>query len=145
MDLCSHSFYSSSLSLHSFSLSSLYLPILHLLFMIILLLLSLLLVVLHPGLVVLILEEKRVGVKDDPPSSLRRGRGRGSFLGPPSSPGRGRGRGTGPLNFSNCMYSLDNLPPFTGHHPGPTINLHDPNAYNYFSLFFDDQLLQHNS
>ena len=105
---------------------------------------------------------------DSPASPVRRrgrgrdrGRGRGGGgSSPPGSPappgggrgggrGRGRGRGRGcrdtpePPTFPNCAYSFSNRPPFTGNSPGPTLTLRDPSAYNYFALFFDDQLVQH--
>ena len=50
------------------------------------------------------------------------------------------------MNFPNCRYSFSNPPPFTGDPQGPTFSLRNPEsatAYTYFSLFFDDQLLEH--
>ena len=42
------------------------------------------------------------------------------------------------------MYSLSNLPPFTGDPIGPTVDMRDwDSAAAYFALFFDDLLLQH--
>jgi len=42
--------------------------------------------------------------------------------------------------------SFSNPPPFTGPAQGPNFSLRNPdkaNAYTYFSLFFDDALLEH--
>ena len=42
------------------------------------------------------------------------------------------------------MYSLSNLPSFTGDPIGPTVDVHDwDSAAAYFALFADDLLLQH--
>ena len=89
-----------------------------------------------------------------------RGRSRSPFPGSTTSArehgrsrrhGRGRGRGRGrrspsPPSFPNCTYSLSNPPPFTADPEGPAFSIWRPEectAYTYFSLFFDDQLLQH--
>ena len=103
----------------------------------------------------------------------RRGRGGNDSSSPDSSasPGRGRSRGRGhgrdgdgsssdsstgrvrrhgrpkpPVTFPNCIYSFSRSPHFIGVDPGPTFLMRDHDnatAYTYFSLFFDDQLLQH--
>ena len=82
---------------------------------------------------------------DTPNRGHGRGHGRGG--------GRGHGRGchrrshsdSPPLvTFPNVPYSFSNPPPFLGNPQGPNFSLRNPGAaYTYFSLFFDDQLLQH--
>ena len=50
-----------------------------------------------------------------------------------------------PVTFPNVPYSFSNPPPSIGYPQGPNfISLRNPGtAYTYFSLFFDDQLLEY--
>jgi len=61
-----------------------------------------------------------------------------------------RGRGSKrkctlpPPTFPDSHFSFEAPPSIVVHHPGPTFGLRLPaSAYRYFSLFFDDQLLEH--
>ena len=50
------------------------------------------------------------------------------------------------MTFPNCIYSFSRPPHFIGESPGPTFLLRNrlnSTAYTFFSLFFDDWLLQH--
>ena len=63
-----------------------------------------------------------------------------------SGTGGGRARRTVPVDFPNCHYSFANPPPFIGDLRGPTFSLRHPEsttAFTYFSLLFDDDLLNH--
>ena len=60
-----------------------------------------------------------------------------------------RGRGSKrkctlpPPTFPDSHFSFEAPPSIVVHHPGPTFGLRLPaSAYRYFSLFFDDQLLE---
>ena len=95
--------------------------------------------------------------------SRGRGRGRGRGRDRSQSPtpgGGGRKRAVGsdsrtvgggpkctiPVDFPNCQYSFSNPPPFIGDPHGPTFSLRHPEsatAFTYFSLLFDDDLLNH--
>ena len=91
-------------------------------------------------------------IRSGSPSPVRgygRIRSRSPLPASTASPTRGRGRhrhSLSPLRFPNCRYSFSDPPPFTGDPQGPTFSLRNPGsatAYTYFSLFFDDPLLEH--
>ena len=73
-------------------------------------------------------------------------RGRKRAVGSDSGTVGGGAKCTIPVDFPNCQYSFANPPPFVGDPHGPTFSLRHPEsatAFTYFSLFFDDDLLNH--
>ena len=73
-------------------------------------------------------------------------RGRKRAVGSDSGTVGGGPKCTIPVDFPNCQYSFSNPPPFIGDPHGPTFSLRHPEsatAFTYFSLLFDDDLLNH--
>ena len=73
-------------------------------------------------------------------------RGRSRDTGRDRGTGGGRARRTVPVDFPNCQYSLLTHLLFLGDPQGSTFSLRKPEsatAYTYFSLLFDDALLNH--
>ena len=57
---------------------------------------------------------------------------------------RSHSRSPPPVTFPNVPYSFSNPPLFIGYPQGPNFSLRNPGtAYTYFSLFFDDQLVEY--
>lgn len=86
----------------------------------------------------------------DPSSGRVRRGGRDRSRGRGARGGRRRGRSERslspePVTFPNVAYSFSNPPPFTGPPQGPNFSMRlgeKANALSFFSLFFDDALLE---